>query len=489
MDARVIVSAGGAVAVRFTLYEVLEFLLAPSTLKLAGEESARRGGRFFSQSVLRHSPRMRRLVNRKMSEIGGAKFDVIIAVSNAPYAAAQGLKQAVKTAGRASSPVEGEYFYSPTIDRYVSRKPLKVDARTVKAADKLGIKLSWDDEGRINYISRDDGTSLLRELGAEVLSPSQFWRVYNDAVEAQDTEMIKSLTSKEFAEWLDVHFIEEDGKYCMVEHPAIVKNEDGSVTYMWKKVDISIPTGRPGWFAPKDNIASITGIPKTVEMTFQAKRTTWKYWDFFTSYIKTGLGAIRGYVISSGTPSLDLGIPPGARQPVLMLREVYHKSKLPQPLLDAFVVQEGKEFVEFYEKLTGGQISFEEFYKVLDKFLTDLNGEFFVKEGSLFRQSQEREVSELRENISKMLGLMRLLAKSKGDEEALSRLDATARRLFGIEKPILNTQDFEEFIGASRDRLREAIKNKKPFVFVKELITRIQTRLSALWQRATGIIW
>jgi inorganic pyrophosphatase/exopolyphosphatase len=356
-----------------------------------------------------------------------------------------------------------DYFYSSSLDMHVALKPLSVDAFVIKAADKLGIKLSWDDEGRVVNISRDDGLLLLRELGAQALTPKEYWQVFSEAVKAGDQEVVRSLTGKEFTEWLDVHFFENDGKYFMIEHPEIIKARDGRVTYEGKRVQIDIPRGRPGWFDPKDNIDNI-GMPRHVEKIFIEGQTTWKYWDLYTEFIKDGLGSIRGYVTSSGTPSFDLGIPPGSRQPVLMLRPVY--KELPGPALDGSVVREMGAFVTAYDDLVNGKINYDGFYGHLDGFLDFLNGTLRDKVGDSWTRSQDRELSRIRENVSNILGLLRFVAKSKDSWNDIVRIDAAARKLFGIKQQVLTRDDFNSFIRGSRQRLREALKNRQSIVFV-----------------------
>ncbi len=357
-----------------------------------------------------------------------------------------------------------EYFYSTALNRHIAKEPLKVDANVSKAAEKLGIKWSWDNEGRINYISQSDGILLLQELGATALSPTEYWQVFHEAVQAGDEETIKSLTSKKFVDWLDVHFIEEDGKHFMVEHPKVIKNDDGSVKFIGEKVEMEVPRFRPGWFDPKGNIDE-KGMPKSVMPVFSEEETTWKYWDFYTEFAKNGLGAIRGYVISSGTPSWDLGIPHDAKFPVLGLRAVY--KELPQPTLDVNVTQTIDQFALRYNNLVSGEINYEEFYDDLDEILAYLDGEFFEKAGAIFTESQEKKMIKVRDNITNILGLMRFIAQSKNDAQAIEQINATSRKLFGVEMAELSLEGLNSFIMSSRARLKEALDNKKPIGFVK----------------------
>lgn len=56
--------------------------------------------------------------------------------------------------------MKSDFFYSKSTGLYVARKPLKIDSRTKKAAEKYKVKLDWDDEGRINYIDFDNAKLL-----------------------------------------------------------------------------------------------------------------------------------------------------------------------------------------------------------------------------------------------------------------------------------------------------------------------------------------
>src|SRR3989344_2820545 len=75
------------------------------------------------------------------------------------------------------------FFYSEKLQKFISFKPLLIDDRAVKAASELGIELDWDDEGRIRNISFADAKELAQRLGSRMLSPREFWTVYNEAIE------------------------------------------------------------------------------------------------------------------------------------------------------------------------------------------------------------------------------------------------------------------------------------------------------------------
>jgi hypothetical protein len=213
-----------------------------------------------------------------------------------------------------------DFFYSDSLQTYVAIHPLKVDERVVKAASESGIDLHWDDEGRIIDITYIDSKKLSQQLGAIMLSPSDYWKVYADAVKSGHPEIAEQLSSNETTEWLDVIFEkDEEGNIFMIEHPEIIETDEG-VEYRGEIINIDVPNGRPAWFSPQSNINPETGMPINIDIKRNKKNAkTWKYWSVFK--IHEPVAAIRGYVTSSGTPSLDCDMPPGAKQPVLMLRE------------------------------------------------------------------------------------------------------------------------------------------------------------------------
>jgi hypothetical protein len=80
--------------------------------------------------------------------------------------------------------MRNNFFYSPSTRLYVSRKPLKIDSRVKKAAEKFNIPLQWDDEGRIHYVDFDSSKKILASLGSSMMSPVDYWKVLRDAEKA-----------------------------------------------------------------------------------------------------------------------------------------------------------------------------------------------------------------------------------------------------------------------------------------------------------------
>jgi inorganic pyrophosphatase/exopolyphosphatase len=301
--------------------------------------------------------------------------------------------------------METGYFYSKSTGLYVAREPLKIDARVIKAASGCGIKLSWDDEGRINYISLDDGLLLLRKLGATMLTMKDYWLVLRDAKKAGDEDMARQLQSSNYAEWLNTTFEKEK--------------------------TIQMPFGHPGWFNVED-VDYETGLPGKVELNREKYSASWKYWSFCGyDYVAA---AVRGWVTSAGKPSLDLGIPANAVYPVLVIRECRRKPL--HPSINQEILEEAERLVSLYEELT-----LDELYGRRKTFL-----QFFDKYGKQFQKSQEIKICQIREKMIEIRGILRLIAKSRGNAIVF--------------------QDFVDFAQSSRERLEAAVGSCKSIVFV-----------------------
>lgn len=361
-----------------------------------------------------------------------------------------------------------EFFYSESLGAYVATQPLKVDDRVVKAASELGIELSWDDEGRIKDITYLDSKKLSEKLGAVMLSPSDYWKVYNEAIEKGDTETIEQLHSDQSTEWLDVIFEkDEDGNVFMIEHPKIVKTDVG-IKYEGERKKIAVPEGRPGWFNPQDNINPETGLPIHIDLKREKgtpawTSANWKYWSVFKA--NEPVAAIRGYVTSSGTPSLDCDIPVEAKQPVLMLREC--RKELLGPAINPELMKAANEFVEKYILTTVNRPAVqnpqehEVFYSNRQSFF-----DFLKKSGKEFVNSKDKEAQKVKEKIIDMLGIIRVMAKTKSDQNTIERADELSQDLFSVKKEDVNFISFSSFVHNSQEKLKEALSEKKRIVFV-----------------------
>jgi inorganic pyrophosphatase/exopolyphosphatase len=361
-----------------------------------------------------------------------------------------------------------EFFYSEKLDYHIARQPLKVDDRVVKAASECGIELSWDDEGRVNNISYYDAKILLEKLGGALLSPAEFWTAYGEAVVSGNQEAVEQLQSSLCAEWLDVVFIKDQhGEIFMTEHPRIIKKSDG-VIYEGERKKVEMPEGRPGWFDPKNNVNGETGIPLDVNIKRKKgapaqSSTTWKYWSVFK--IDEPVAGIRGYVTSSGTPSLDLDMPVGAKQPVLMLREC--RKELPESGIDQELMATADGYSESYSATTADRPALQNpeeheiFYENREKFFS-----FLQNSGREFLTTRDKYAEKMKEKFIDMLGVIRILALSKHDDDTIDRVNSIAKDLFRVEQGEVSHESFERFIENSAKNLEKALAEKKKIVFV-----------------------
>ncbi|EFQ30439.1 hypothetical protein CGRA01v4_09981 [Colletotrichum graminicola] len=185
------------------------------------------------------------------------------------------------------------FFYDSTLQLYINDTPLLVSEKVLKAAKKTGISVTWNDNGYVNAVSYRIAKELCQELGSVLLSVREFMGL----VKRQP-----QVASNRFAEWLDSTYTASPGGCGMLDaHGQLVP----------------LAQARPAWFS-LDNI-NIDGLPTRVSES--PGTDLWKIWTIghhgFTS------AAVRSFVTSSGTCSLDLGIPTFAQHKNLMIRECY----------------------------------------------------------------------------------------------------------------------------------------------------------------------
>lgn len=359
--------------------------------------------------------------------------------------------------------IDKDFFYSKSLNIFVSLQPLKIEERVLNAAKILGIDLSWDDVGMVNHINFKEAKLLIKKLNSTMLSPNDYWKVLKDAEEEGRYDVIKELTSSEYVEWLDaVYFKEKSGQVYMIEYPEIKKSEN-DIEITGVKKGIEMPYGRPGWFSIQGYEFNELGLPKKIKLQIRDSITmngVWKYWSVFQqgSYVSP----IRGYVLSSGTPSLDLDIPLVASQPVLTLREC--KKFIEGNNINMEFFNELKPFVNNYkeliayepginnlDKLMAFYIRFKENLKLLD------NQEFTLFFNSKFNIDQEK--------IIDILGLLRLLALSKHDMSIIEKLQNFSYKVFKINNQI-TTESLENYITSLEVSLQNALLSNQSIVFV-----------------------
>ncbi len=264
-----------------------------------------------------------------------------------------------------------EWYYSEKLKLYVALGPLRLDSKVASAARETGISLEWDDAGYIIKLDFAEAKRLSAQLGGRILTPTEYWILYNEALETGNEQLLNSLSSDEFAEFLDRVYLREggyidharvlDGYRCLPAEGEEIRKEQAIV-------------GRPGWILPED-IDPETGVPvRTHEKGKQLGLI--KYWspDFRCTKLDA-LFVIRGYVTSVAAISLDMGIPIDSRQPKLMLRlctEEKPASMLSENELRARKEQEclskGKALLESLDKTkpaSAGTVSYEAFLEYI----------------------------------------------------------------------------------------------------------------------------
>ncbi|OGZ60493.1 MAG: hypothetical protein A3B96_00885 [Candidatus Spechtbacteria bacterium RIFCSPHIGHO2_02_FULL_43_15b] len=240
-----------------------------------------------------------------------------------------------------------DFLYSKKLDLYISRTPLYISSRVHKAAKNAGVdSLGWDEQGRINNISFIDAKKVLQALGSSMLSVHEY-AIVLDELENERPDHDK-LLSNDFAEWLDTIFWRRNESVFKLEHPTTNQLFSSDPSEINDVSEIKMPTGRPGWFRYDSKHLKTMGVPEKVEQKKISKRGTkvWKFWSTFRQDIP--VAGIRGYVLSSGTHSLDLDIPLFAKQPKLMVRECRRSiADIPTPNETANVAL---QLVEDYRK-------------------------------------------------------------------------------------------------------------------------------------------
>jgi len=120
-----------------------------------------------------------------------------------------------------------KYFYSEKLKLYVSRDFLKVSDYLKNKATGLGIELSVNEEGYINYMSPCDLMRLVKSLDATMLSLKEYALVREEAKSRGDIRMLQGLEYHGFVEVLGTVALEYDAdgqRGSIIEHPAVMIN-------------------------------------------------------------------------------------------------------------------------------------------------------------------------------------------------------------------------------------------------------------------------
>ncbi|KAK6502687.1 hypothetical protein TWF506_003265 [Arthrobotrys conoides] len=188
------------------------------------------------------------------------------------------------------------FFYDETLGLHISHSPLLVSSRVIKAARDVGVNVKWNDKGYISSISYTDARKLCNALDIYMMSVSEYMSLLQRAPQ---------IASPHFAEWLSDTFSFCEGDYL---------DATGRKLFSY--------TARPGWFDPR--LTNSEGYP--LSLVGCNVPSMWKFWTPGDPDLVSG--ALRGFVSSSATCSLDLGIPVFAQHPMMMIRECYRKKLL-----------------------------------------------------------------------------------------------------------------------------------------------------------------
>lgn len=353
-----------------------------------------------------------------------------------------------------------KFYYSKSLKLFISLEPLKINEKILNIGKKLGIKLSWNDSGIINYINYCEAKEILKELNSYMLSPKEFFKVINDAREEGRVDVIKALTSKEYVEWLDAVFIKEDDIITSIEHPKLKATID-NYEFIGDKVITEMVEGRPGWIdytGEKDNL----GLPIEVYKNFgqvPEKSNIWKYWS--VNQKNAYVSPIRGYVLSSGTPSLDIDIPFIARQPVLTVREC--KKQIEINKINDNLINFYNEINNDYNETITNNLG-ENNREDVDKFYFKWSEKLTLIESSIL--TEINELSKIRkEKLIDILGLLNIVAISKNSLTIIKRIENITKYISNKEVCI-SMNNIREYLRKAPIKLKEAYKDGKEIIFV-----------------------
>jgi inorganic pyrophosphatase/exopolyphosphatase len=217
--------------------------------------------------------------------------------------------------------VFNEYFYSPSIKLWIKRDFLKKSSDIIRTAKQLKLKISFDKEKRINYITYPETKLLSKSAGFLILALKEYWQVLNDAKKIKDVQMIESLQGSNFVEFLDTAIKNYN---IMIEHPKTIKTNKGYLLN-GKIIRVVVPKGKPGLIHP-DQIDLETGIPKEVRPPSEyGNPELWRYWEPDSDLVIP----TRSYIFLLKQPCWDGKFHIKDSFPNLGIRPCYKKLTLP----------------------------------------------------------------------------------------------------------------------------------------------------------------
>ncbi|MDP1814550.1 MAG: DHH family phosphoesterase [Leadbetterella sp.] len=220
-----------------------------------------------------------------------------------------------------------EYYFSESTGLNLSREFLKISAEVSEVAQRAGIKLSVDEEGRINNITFSEARKILDGLGFVSLSLSEYWKALEGAKHANDRQMIEHLQCPGFVEYLDTVIID---KQYIVDHPEVEINENGNVNFVGERKSVNLLQAEPGLISPSD-INKETGIPEKIRDPRQyGDKELWRYWSPDADLVSV----TRGHIFLLGQPALDTKIYLDEALPNLGIRPCCKEVKTPSVIID-----------------------------------------------------------------------------------------------------------------------------------------------------------
>ena len=183
---------------------------------------------------------------------------------------------------------QDKFFFSPSTNLFVSREfttfnDIKGDGNTSLLMDKTYVEIK----------------QLLRESQYQLLSAPEYFKILNDAKVVNDYEMVRSLTSTRYTEFLD-SVLPNSGQ--IVHHPALSQNSDLELSE--GLLEHTTPYAHPGLMKLSD-INGITGLPDRVYgPNIYGDEELWRFWaaDNYPAIV------VRSYIFLLLRPSLDLKI-------------------------------------------------------------------------------------------------------------------------------------------------------------------------------------
>lgn len=181
-----------------------------------------------------------------------------------------------------------EFVYFKSIGKWVSRDFMKSN----NSIREKYPRSQTDKNGNICNISFADAKEIVSETGMSLLSLPEFWKVYHEAEKMNDVDMLESMKSGEFIEFIDT--VSVGGK--LINHPVI----DGSSFTGTENCHDIIPAV-PG-LINTDDIDEQSGLPRAVHNPSEEDKTLWRYWSPPESgtYIFS-----RSHIFLIGQPCLD----------------------------------------------------------------------------------------------------------------------------------------------------------------------------------------